>query len=160
MMALAILASVGSTSAFVPNSLKNAAVYDETSLNAMPPMIIGPMIRKMREEKEKKKMPMATGDETKGQAPGLRVGGQAWKWPPVWPYESDFFLPPEDIPKPPAENQLSGMAGMLSGMPSIPTTDEIEAQAVDTLDAVKYWAEEKAEVKTEMDEDSIEKLKR
>lgn len=126
----------------------------------MPPMIIGPMIRKMREEKEKSKQPMATGEEMKGQAPGLRVGGSAWKWPPVWPYDQDFFTPPEDIQKPDPTAQLGGMAGMLSGVPQIPTPDQIEIEEPKALDIYQFWQNEKADVKTELDEESVEKLKR
>jgi hypothetical protein len=158
MMALAIIASAAQASAFVTKS--SNVVHQTTALNAMPPMIIGPMIRKMREDKEKKKMPMISGDEQRGQAPGLRVGGKAWKWPPIWPYDQDFFTPSEDIETPDSSNQLNGMASMLSGMPSIPSPDETEGKEQETLDVVKYWTEEKADVRTELDEEAIEKLKR
>jgi len=131
----------------------------DMSLNVLPPMIIGPMIKKMREEKAKKNAPMVSEDQTKGQAPGLRVGGNTWKWPPIWPYDQTFFTPTEDIPK--QQNaQANPMAGMLSGMPENPIPAEPEAPEIEKLDPVKYWQVEKADVKTNTDEEAVEKLKR
>jgi len=131
----------------------------DMSLNVLPPMIIGPMIKKMREEKAKKNAPMVSEDDTKGQAPGLRVGGNTWKWPPIWPYDQTFFTPTEDIPK--QENaQANPMSGMLSGMPENPIPAEPEAPEIELLDPVKYWQVEKADVKTDTDEEAVEKLKR
>mmetsp|Transcript_35369 Transcript_35369/g.101894 ORF Transcript_35369/g.101894 Transcript_35369/m.101894 type:complete len:647 (-) Transcript_35369:31-1971(-) len=153
---LAFLASATPASAFVTKPASNHA---STELHAMPPMIIGPMIRKMREEKQKAKMPMATENEMKGQAPGLRVGGSAWKWPPVWPYDQTFFTPPEDLNKPDPSAQLNGMAGMLSGVAQVPTPEQPEIKEEETLDVFKYWKEDKADVKTELDAESVEKLK-
>ena len=101
---------------------------------------------------------MAREEEMKGQAPGLRVGGSAWKWPPVWPYGDDVFIPPEDSSKPDPSSQLSGMAGMLSGVAQVPTPSEIEVK--DKLDHVKYWQEEKADVRTDLDQEAVEKLKK
>jgi len=117
------------------------------------------MIKKMREEKAKKNAPMVSEDDTKGQAPGLRVGGNTWKWPPIWPYDQTFFTPTEDIPK--QENaQANPMSGMLSGMPENPIPAEPEAPEIELLDPVKYWQVEKADVKTDTDEEAVEKLKR
>lgn len=161
LVAVAIVASATKASAFVPQS--SNAIHEKTSLYAMPPMIIGPMIRKMREEKEKKNMPMASEDEAVAQAPGLRVGGSAWKWPPIWPYDREFFTPTEDVPKPDPTKQMggvAGMAGMLSGVPQIPTPDEVEIPEVDALDVLTYWSVEKADVRTELDEEAAEKLKK
>ena len=157
---LAVIATSMSVTAFVTKSASNIAVHSSTELHAMPPMIIGPMIRKMREEKQKAKMPMASDGEMKGQAPGLRVGGAAWKWPPVWPYDQSFFTPPEDLSKPDPASQLNGMAGMLSGVAQVPTRAETEVEESEKLDPLKYWKEEKADVKTELDEEAVEKLKR
>ena len=134
---------------------------ERSALDAMPPMIIGGMVRKYQEEKLRKKMPMASEEEQRGQAPGLRVGGSSWKWPPLWPYDDTFFLPKEDVPKPSQAAQLNNMAGMLSGMPQIPKPDEIEAdESKDTFDPLRYWGEEKCEVRTELDEKAAEKLRR
>jgi len=118
-------------------------------------MIIGPMIKKMKEEKAKKKAPMATEEDAKGQAPGLRVGGSTWKWPPVWPYDQKFFTPNEDIPQAPAGGNQ--MAQMMGGAPTPPTPQVI---VVDKLDPVQYWQVEKADVKTEMDEEAANELMR
>ena len=54
--------------------------------------IIGGAIRKWKEEQSKKNLPMASPDEIAVESTGLRVNNDAWKWPPVWPYESDLFL--------------------------------------------------------------------
>lgn len=135
------------------NVMNNINRQSDMSLNAMPPLIIGPWLRKMKEEKAKKRAPMATEEDLKGEAPGLRVGASTWKWPPVWPYDQDFFTPKDDIPKAPAGP--NPMAQMMSGAPVPPTPQVIE---VDKLDAVQYWQVEKADVRTEMDEDSVEKL--
>ena len=102
---------------------------------------------------------MASENEVKGQAPGLRVGGAAWKWPPVWPYDQTFFTPPEDLKKPDPAAQLNGMAGMLSGIAQVPTPDEIDVKEEDKLNPIKYWKEEKADVRTNLDEEAVQKLK-
>jgi len=135
------------------NVMNNINRQSDMSLNAMPPLIIGPWLRKMKEEKAKKRAPMATEEDLKGEAPGLRVGASTWKWPPVWPYDQDFFTPKDDIPK--AAAGPNPMAQMMSGAPTPPTPQIIE---VDKLDPVQYWQVEKADVRTEMDEDSVEKL--
>jgi hypothetical protein len=154
MMAVALLASTMRGQAFTSPS---PGFRQKTSLDAMPPMIIGPMIKKMRAEKEAKNVPMATEDEAKLAAPGLRVGGAAWRFPAVWPYDKTFFTPPEDIPASAGEGQLNPMAGMLAGGMQQTPQPEVE---VEVLDAVKYWTEEKADVRTDLDEEAVEKLKR
>jgi|AntRauTorckE5430_2_1112549.scaffolds.fasta_scaffold08115_5 hypothetical protein len=119
--------------------------------------IIGPMIRKMREEKAKKNMPMASEDERQGEAPGLRVGTGAWKWPPVWPYGDSDFIPKEDIVEP---KESSPVTGLLAG--NIPNPDDVveeEEEKIATLDILKYWGEEKNSVKTEIDAEAAQKLK-
>jgi len=111
----------------------------------------------MKEEQEKKKMPMASQDERMGEAEGLRVGSGAWKWPPVWPYSEDDFTPKEDIKAPPAASPMAGMS-MLAG--NMPTVEEIEEEEEESkLDYLKYWGEEKVSDKTEMDPAAVEKLK-
>jgi len=156
---LAMVAAAADVSAFV-STTPSQVTLSNTQLHALPPMIIGPMLRKMREEKEKSKMPMANEDELRGQAPGLRVGGAAWKWPPVWPYEQNFFTPTEDLPKRDPGAQLSGMAGMLSGgMPGGSTPKETEVPPEEKLDVVKYWTEDKVNVRTELDQESVDKLR-
>jgi hypothetical protein len=157
-VAAVLLAFVMGGHAFTAPS---TAVRDKTSLDAMPPMIIGGMLKKMREEDEKKNVPMASVDEAINQSPGLRVGGDAWKWPPIWPYDQQFFTPSEDIPKPKPTSQLNGMAGMLSGVSQIPETpDETEMEGVEGLDALNYWGTENGDVRTELDAEAVEKLKR
>jgi len=53
---LTVLAASNSVSAFVTPSTNNVGtLQSNTELHVMPPMIIGPMIRKMREEKQRQK---------------------------------------------------------------------------------------------------------
>lgn len=113
--------------------------------------IIGPFLKKMRAEQEKKNMPMASEDERLGEAPGLRVGTGAWKWPPIWPYAPDEFIPTEDI-----QTNAPNMASMLGG--SLPTPEEALAKEKEKLDVIKYWGEEKSDVNTELPESSAKKL--
>jgi hypothetical protein len=130
----------------------------DTSLYAVPPTyIIGPMIRKMREEREKKKMPMAAPDEAALEAPGLRVGKNAWKWPPVWPYDATSFVPKnEEVPPP--KPDLAAVASMVSGDPQMPIPAPVPQ--VTKLDPIKYWGEDRAEVLTELSEGAIANLKK
>jgi hypothetical protein len=117
-------------------------------------MIIGPMIRKMREEKAKKKMPMATQEEAQYEAPGLRVGTTAWKWPPVWPFDSTFFKRKEEI-----ENQqpnIAGMAGLLTGQ--VPDVPDVEDE--DKFKPLEFWGVEHADDTTDLDPESVEKIQK
>eukprot|EP00529_Nitzschia_sp_RCC80_P016511 CAMPEP_0113496322 /NCGR_PEP_ID=MMETSP0014_2-20120614/30062_1 /TAXON_ID=2857 /ORGANISM="Nitzschia sp." /LENGTH=678 /DNA_ID=CAMNT_0000390241 /DNA_START=42 /DNA_END=2078 /DNA_ORIENTATION=- /assembly_acc=CAM_ASM_000159 len=170
--------SIYAVGAFVNNvdtsSTMKSPPTTQTSLNAVPPpFIIGPMLKRMREEKEKKKMPMVVGDEGRGQAPGLRVGGSAWKWPPIWPYDQDFFTPNEDIETPAntAQGQLQPMMGLMAGMPQQQDLTDPAAIADaagattappedNKLDPLTYWSVEKADVRTELDSEAIEQLKK
>jgi hypothetical protein len=151
--------------AFVPQSTSHSVRLgaDSTALDALPTMIIGPMIKKMRENQAKKKMPMVDDSEARGQAPGLRVGGNAWKWPPIWPYDQNFFTPNEDIQIPDASSQMNPMQGLLMGGMKVPNPDEVEPvddANVETLDEVKYWGVEKADARTELDEEAAARLTR
>jgi hypothetical protein len=158
MLAAAVVACFVGVEAFNGPSTTKSALRQDTALNAAPPMIIGPMIRRMREEQEKKKMPMASDDEQRNEAPGLRVGGNAWKWPPVWPYEQEFFTPKDDIPKPDPAAQLGGMASLLGGgMPQTSTVDDTAAD-IEKLNPIKFWSEDRSDVKTELDEEAAAKL--
>lgn len=124
-------------------------------------MIIGPMIKKMREENAKKKMPMAKAEEAAKESDGLRVGTEVWKWPPVWPYDNNSFKPADAVSKAESQQSINNMASMLSGVATVPTTTGTEEgeQEDDTFDSLKYWGEENAQVTTNMDPDAIEKLK-
>lgn len=128
-------------------------------LNVLPPLIIGPIIKKMKEEKAKKNAPMVTNEDMKGQAPGLRVGTSTWKWPPVWPYDQTFFTPKEDI-QTPQNTQQNMMTGMLTGTPENSIPDPAEATKIEKLDPVQYWQVEKANVTTGLDEEAIEQLQK
>eukprot|EP00566_Odontella_aurita_P008415 CAMPEP_0113556372 /NCGR_PEP_ID=MMETSP0015_2-20120614/17222_1 /TAXON_ID=2838 /ORGANISM="Odontella" /LENGTH=655 /DNA_ID=CAMNT_0000457725 /DNA_START=272 /DNA_END=2239 /DNA_ORIENTATION=- /assembly_acc=CAM_ASM_000160 len=124
-----------------------------------PTMIIGPMIKKMREENAKKKMPLASDEERGSEAPGLRVGGNAWKWPPVWPYDSDMFTRTEEIKAPAAASGMDAMANMMGGMAPVPNaTAAVKDDDENKLDVLKYWSEEKAGVTTDLDPEAAEQL--
>lgn len=144
---LVVLTLTQGTTAFFISQNSVARKYD-TSISAVAPtLIIGPMIRKMREEKEKKKMPMAGADESASEAPGLRVGKNAWKWPPVWPYDETSFVPKVDE-VPPTAPDLASVANMVTGTTSAPPA--VAMSEKDKLDPLKYWGEEKAGVDTEL----------
>ena len=100
---------------------------------------------------------MASDQERAYEAPGLRVGSSAWKWPPVWPYDRSFFVPKEDLITQGAPD-LASMAGMMNGVPQIPTVGE--AKEVSTFDVISYWNEELANVATELDPEAAENLKK
>jgi hypothetical protein len=113
------------------STLSNAFTLSQpTRLNTSPKIsstelyIIGPMIRKMREENAQKKMPMASDDEKDGEADGLRVGEGAWKWPPVWPYDGDAFTPKKDIKAAPQASPLSSMLGQVANVEQIDEEEE------------------------------------
>ena len=108
----------------------------------------------MRAEQAKKNRPMASPEEQIGEAPGLRVGTGAWKWPPIWPYASDEFIPTEDIASN-APNMASMLTGSMGG-PSLP--EDIAEKEEKKLDVVKYWGEEKGDVQTEIPKESAVEL--
>lgn len=120
--------------------------------------IIGPMLKKMREEREAKKMPMADEEERKSEAAGLRVGKDAWKWPPIWPYDEYMFARTAEIPETPKPS-MAAMMSSVSGQPVAPTaaTEEPEKK-IEKLDVKKYWSEEKGEVETNLDDGASQAL--
>lgn len=137
----------------------------------IPIFIIGPMIKKMKEENEKKRMPKsANRDEAVEEAPGLRVGRDVWKWPPFWPYDDGFFLSQYDIDGKKKQEQkqkssnpeLNDMVSMLSGVAAVPKAaleggDDIE---MNKFNAIEYWNNNNdGLIPTKLDIDSIEKLK-
>lgn len=146
---LALSLFLSGSDAFTSPSIHQVQKASSTQL-----YIIGPMIRKMREEQAKKKMPMASDEEREGEAPGLRVGTGAWRWPPVWPYSEAEFTPKEDIEEP---KNASPVTGLLAG--NLPNPEEVEEEKKEKLDIMKYWQEDKADVKTEMDAAAVAKLK-
>ena len=115
--------SLTTSNAFAPaassKAMTSSAQCSDSALHAFlpPTLIIGPMIRRMREEQEKKNMPMASADESKNEAPGLRVGANAWKWPPVWPYDSNFFKRKSEMK---ARNAAAPMSMLTGQMPTAP----------------------------------------
>ena len=150
---------------------QRAATRSSTSLSAMPPLIIGPMLKKMKEEKEKKKMPMADPSEAANESEGLRVGASAWKWPPLWPYDSSFFVTTKSFEETQQKKQMSQMTSALTGIAQMPTNENglqpgVNATAVngdeekEEWDPLKYWGEDQAQVTTDMDPDAVAKLKK
>ncbi|KAL7567635.1 hypothetical protein ACA910_000228 [Epithemia clementina (nom. ined.)] len=127
-----------------------------------PPMILGPMIKKMRDDQAKKKMPMTDATEAANEAPGLRVGKKSWRWPPVWPYDAQFFVQNKKADEMEKSNNLNQMASALTGIAQSPMTDSSSSAngdaADDEFDAMKFWSTEGA-VETQLDPEAAEKLK-
>lgn len=119
----------------------------------------------MREKNDGKNMPMASRSEAKSEAPGLRVGEQAWKWPPVWPYDANFFKRTVEIEAMGKNSQspLSQMMGGASmGADDSSTKGDVNAVGIaggedQLFDSLEFW-EEKREVRTELDERVAEKI--
>jgi len=149
--------------AFAPpkNNLNNnpqtVTSSSTTSLHALPPLIIGPMIKKMRDEQQKANMPLANADEAKNEAPGLRVGEKAWKWPPVWPYDKNFFKRASELD---AAKMAASPLSMMTGGGGMPSMDANGETAMDgsVFDSLGYW-EKMRDVKTDLDERVAEKIR-
>jgi len=117
--------------------------------------IIGPMIRKFREDRAKKEQPLASLEERSIEAPGLKVGTGVWKWPPVWPYDGQAFMRKSEIIP---VNPTAPMAGLLAGgMPSLPTPSSVD---VKPLDVLKYWGEDVGDVLTDIDLEAADRLRK
>lgn len=140
------------------------------------------MIRKMRENSNKKNMPMAAPDELRLEAPGLRVGATAWKWPPVWPYDTSFFKRKVELDADveSKKNGGAGAGGLLGGMGGMMNSDvssvgiatsmngssdgadtdtavEKVMKTATLFDSLKYW-NEKHDVLTDLDERVAERI--
>mmetsp|Transcript_20152 Transcript_20152/g.43471 ORF Transcript_20152/g.43471 Transcript_20152/m.43471 type:complete len:656 (+) Transcript_20152:69-2036(+) len=159
-----LLFLIQSTNGFCFKSTNNPQPRLSTAVRAYaPPFIVGPMLKKMREAEEKKRAPMTDATEAANEAPGLRVGKNSWKWPPVWPYDKMLFLPSkqlDEMEKKQAMNQMAsaltgtGQNPMLPGADQAATTDDVEE-----FDPVAFWGKENGDVETKMDSESVEKLK-
>jgi len=114
------------------------------------------MIRRMREEKRKKDMPLASEDERSQEAPGLRIGTGVWKWPPVWPYDPDLFARSgeESVKASAAQgnNPMALLAQASQGVGAGESTEESK------LDVKTYWGETMKDVTTDLEEAAVEKL--
>lgn len=134
-----------------------------TSLNALPPLIIGPMIRRMRGEADAKKIPMAAPNEARSEAPGLRVGAGAWKWPPVWPYDRNFFKRRTEMKgDKPSINPMANPMGMMNGaadgaLGASADGGDNNTQAAAAFDSLEWWGEND-DVTTDLDERVAERI--
>ena len=88
---------------------------------------------------------------------GLRVGATAWKWPPVWPYDSTFFKRQVELDADNESKKAGAFGGMTSGMTSMMTgaagagagagnsdgssteTTTTSTTTTTTFDSLKYW---------------------
>ena len=144
--------------AFHPSShVSHVTSISSSQLSAVPtPFIISPIIRKFREEQAKKNMPLATDEEKASEAPGLRIGKDAWKFPPIFPFDDKMFLSKvdeESAPKPTA--QANPMAALLqqqiapgtNAAPALPEASE----PVEKFDYKGFWTSEMADVETALD---------
>ena len=168
------------TTAFTPPSTQHhASPYSPSTQTTTQLNIIGPLIRKMRGDEQAKNMPMSSLDEARLEAPGLRVGKDAWKWPPVWPYDSNFFKRDSELAAEKEKNKDmnpmnalmgGGAAEALKGMGDgdgaeangiSSSSKSVEKESGDgdgvTFDSLKYWNDNE-NVKTELDERVVEKI--
>jgi SAM-dependent methyltransferase len=157
-MAVSLLATIETSAFLAPQYIGHGR---SSSLHAMvPPMIIGPMIKKMREKNKKKETtPLINPTEAADEAPGLRVGKGAWKWPAVWPYDRDFFLPAAEADAKARKQNLDNVASMISGVATGPASSEEKESDADRFDPMKYWGVEQASSGRLLDDEAIEKLK-
>lgn len=162
LVAVVAAAAAAHCEAFVATPTKTTLHHEfvatTTSLDALPPMIIGPMIKKMQKDNAKKNLPMVDRDEATAEAPGLKVGKDVWKWPPVWPYDERFFKPSALAASASSQENLSQMAGMLSGVAQIPTTVSEEEES-EKFDPIQYWSQDQGAAPTNLDSEAIEKLR-
>ena len=153
-----LLLLVGTCAAFVGQS--TTLNRPTTELHVLPPpMIIGPMLKKMREEDAKKKMPMADRDESMKEAPGLKVGRKIWKWPSIWPYDENIFKSASEADAMRSQQSVSGLASMMSGVPNLPTETDLNKTEALKFDPLKYWGQEKADELTPLDSEAADKLR-
>lgn len=161
-VATAFLPVPGST---YPSSLApRVAAGSRSALSAvLPPFIISGVLKKMKEDKEKSKIPLSR-EEAAAEAPGLRVPTRAWKWPAIWPYDANFFLPASEAAEQQRKASMNTMASVFSGggLPQLPTPDEIEKPANDEdvvdetkFDALKYWPQQSS---IDLDKEAAAKL--
>lgn len=144
--------------AFCPMpSLSQHVSASTTSLSVAPPMIISGFIKKMREKDEKAKMPMADPGEAANEAKGLRVGKGAWKWPPVWPYDANIFMPSIEAEAKVTQDSMKNMMSVLSGgMSQLPTGKPEQEQGETTkFQPLEYW---KDQPNYELDPEAAAKL--
>ena len=159
MMLLMMIVPAGNAfnTAWTTNTKVAQRRQQPSSLNALPPLIISPIIKKMREENAKKNLPMVDAEEARQEAPGLKVGKDVWKWPAVWPYDDITFKPVATIESPTSAENLNQIANAISGVASVPTVpDESMAPKFDPL---AYWGIDQSTVETNMDNEAIEKLR-
>jgi SAM-dependent methyltransferase len=164
-LAALLTAAVAVSEAFVAPGTTAVHSTSATSLSALPPpLIIGPMLKKMKAEKEKKNQPLADASEAANESPGLKVGTSAWKWPSVWPYDASFFAIDAESSNAGLGDSanINNIASMLSGIAQAPTPTEaaVDGEEGDNkikFDPIKYWNEANL-AQTELDADAIEKL--
>ncbi|KAL9184798.1 hypothetical protein ACHAXT_002575 [Thalassiosira profunda] len=160
--ALAVAAIVGPAQSFAPSSLHSTPITPtrpEASPTAL--HIIGPMIRRMREGNAQKNAPMASSTEFKSEAPGLRVGEGAWKWPPVWPYDGNFFKRQVELDAKSKNNRLDPMSLMGGGAAGGAVGETAEggenATSAELFDSLAWWEGQK-DVGTGLDERVAERI--
>jgi len=163
LLVLLVAVTLRHSEAFTPVQIRHDGVSlttTTTTLQAAPIMIIGGMLRKMKEEEKKKNMPMADAEQAAREAPGLRVGSDTWRWPPVWPYDDSFFRPAAAEAPVSAQENINSMASMISGVAQAPTaTSATEEEEGPKFDPLEYWNSEQGNTKTDLDPDAVAKLK-
>jgi len=156
--ALAFLAFTCSTNAF---TVSKAGSASNTALHGVAPtLIISPIIRKFREEQAKKNAPLASDDEKVGEAPGLRIGKGAWKWPPIFPFGEDMFVPlTEEENAPEKPNPMANMLQQQMAPGTMPALPDIESMPeMEKFDPKAFWGVEMVEQETNLDSRAAEAL--
>ena len=180
---IVLIALTTKTTAFTPPSKSHhvSSPYSPSTKQTTTTQlqIIGPLIRKMRGDSDAKNMPMSSLDEARLEAPGLRVGKDAWKWPPVWPYDTNFFKRDSELmAEKEAKKDMNPMSALMGGGAAEALKGGMESGSADgaeangvkssveeeesgdggiTFDSLKYWNDNE-NVKTELDERVVEKI--
>jgi len=160
-----LLFPASSSALVVPRStnagLSRVSSSSSSSLSALPPpLVIGPMIKKMREKEDAKKKPMADRKETEMEAPGLRVGKKSWKWPMVWPYNSDMFKTNGEATAESRKSSMDAMTNMLGGggIPQqLPTGEDAQEDGDTAFVPEEFWSEQETST-FELDSEARQKL--
>ena len=88
----------------------------------------------------------------------MRVGADAWKWPPVWPYDGNFFKRQVELDNSKTSSSPLSMINNLGEVAENMSSEEDGAAKKEvTFDSLEFW-QGKGNVKTEIDSRTIEKI--
>lgn len=88
----------------------------------------------------------------------MRVGSDAWKWPPVWPYDGNFFKRQVELDNAKTSSSPLNMINNLGeAAEKAAGVEGDEAKKEVTFDSLEFW-QGKGDVKTEIDSRTVEKI--